>query len=153
MKRAGCAMIVLLLLMAMPHEGWTKKIRVLYVGDAGVMLGPNVIASWCNEQGLQRTIWCQPVLDALNAEPDITVEHMANWDAGRVSRRRSVAARCDVVVLGLRAGFWCSIRGSVSWTRRWGRTVWNPSASSFTARRSDHDRRMGSFTGRRGVGN
>lgn len=28
-------------------------------------------------------IWCQPVLDALNSDPDIEVKHLTNWDAYR----------------------------------------------------------------------
>lgn len=80
-----------------------QKIRVLYVGDTGVILGPNIIASpfYYETKGYQVSVWCQPVLDALNASGDITVEHMANWDALAKfpETTEDIAAKYDVVVL------------------------------------------------------
>ncbi|MFW6139043.1 MAG: glutamine amidotransferase [Spirochaetota bacterium] len=60
-------------------------IKVLYVGDAAGVLGPRFIASPFNveNKGFNIHIWCQPVLDALNSDPDIEVEHLTNWDAYR----------------------------------------------------------------------
>ncbi len=159
MKRAWYAMIVFLLLMAMPHEGWTKKIRVLYVGDAGVMLGPNVIASpfYYEQKGYSVQIWCQPVLDALNAEPDITVEHMANWDALAKfpETPEAIAARCDVVVLS-------DCEQEVLVLYPWERFMDSPMGPNRLESIREFVRNGGglimiggweSFTGRRGVGN
>jgi uncharacterized membrane protein len=60
-------------------------INVPYAGDAAGVLGPNFIASPFNVEtkGFSTHIWCQPVLDALNADPDIEAKHLANWDAYR----------------------------------------------------------------------
>jgi uncharacterized membrane protein len=58
-------------------------IKVLYVGDAAGVLGPRFIASPFNveNKGFSIHIWCQPVLDALNSDPEIEVTHLTNWDA------------------------------------------------------------------------
>lgn len=60
-------------------------IKVLYVGDAAGVLGPTYIASPFNveNKGFSIHIWCQPVLDALNDDPGIEVDHLTNWDAYR----------------------------------------------------------------------
>ncbi|MDP4266039.1 MAG: glutamine amidotransferase [Bacteroidota bacterium] len=80
-----------------------KKIRVLYVGDAGVVLGPNIVASpfYYEQKGYEVHIWCQPVLDALKAEKDITVDHMPTWIALKdfPETAQDIAAKYDVVVL------------------------------------------------------
>jgi len=80
-----------------------KKIRVLYVGDAGVVLGPNIVASpfYYEQKGYEVHIWCQPILDALSAEKDITVEHMTTWRALKEFPKTAeeLAAKYDVIVL------------------------------------------------------
>jgi uncharacterized membrane protein len=62
-------------------------INVLYDGDAAGLLGPNCIASPFNVEtkGFSMHIWCQPVLDAHNADSDIEVKHLSNWNAYRHS--------------------------------------------------------------------
>jgi uncharacterized membrane protein len=99
-------LLAVLLVLGAAGAGQTEKknpIRVLYVGDAGVVLGPNIIASpfLYETKGYEVNIWCQPVLDALNAAPDITVEHMANWRALAEfpETPEAIAAKYDVVVL------------------------------------------------------
>lgn len=77
-------------------------IKVLYVGDAAGVLGPNYIASPFNveNKGFSIHIWCQPVLDALNSDPDIEVKHLTNWDAYRdFPRSPEDFAEYDVVFL------------------------------------------------------
>jgi uncharacterized membrane protein len=82
---------------------FAQKIRVLYVGDAGVLLGPNIVASpfLTETKGYEEHIWCQPVLDALNSTKDIIVEHMTNWRAlsDFPETPEKIAAKYDVVVL------------------------------------------------------
>lgn len=80
-----------------------KPVRVLYIGDAGVVLGPNIIASpfYYEQKGYEVHIWCQPLLDSLNKEPDIKVEHMTNWRALAEfpETAKDIAAKWDVIVL------------------------------------------------------
>jgi len=60
-------------------------IKVPYVGDAAGVLGPQFIEFPLNVEtkGFSMHIWCQPVLDALNSDPDIEAKHLTNWDAYR----------------------------------------------------------------------
>jgi uncharacterized membrane protein len=80
-----------------------KPIRVLYIGDAGVVLGPNIIASpfYYEQKGYEVHIWCQPLLDSLAKEPDIKVEHMTNWRALAEfpETAEAIAAKWDVIIL------------------------------------------------------
>ncbi|MCK4965997.1 cytoplasmic protein [bacterium] len=106
MKRAAVVFILMILsgiVLMNDNTMAQEKIRVLYVGDAGVVLGPNIIASpfYYETKGYEVHIWCQPVLDALNAEDDITVEHMTTWRAlGEFPETpEAIAAKYDVVVL------------------------------------------------------
>ena len=66
-----------------PSETGQKKIKVLYAGDSGAVLGPHIIASPLNyeSKGFEVHIWCQQVLDALNGQPDIEVRYMTTWEA------------------------------------------------------------------------
>jgi uncharacterized membrane protein len=60
-------------------------IRVLYVGDASALIGPQFIQSpyLLETKGFSVHIWCKPVLDALSADPEIEVTHMPSWIAHR----------------------------------------------------------------------
>ena len=73
------------------------------MGDTGVLLGPNIVASpfYFETKGYEVGVWCQPVLDALNAEDDIVCDHMATWDALKSfpETAADIAAKYDVVVL------------------------------------------------------
>ncbi|MBP7496062.1 MAG: hypothetical protein KA792_00155 [Bacteroidales bacterium] len=84
-------------------SGAAKPIRVLYIGDAGVVLGPNIIASpfYYEQKGYEVHIWCQPLLDELAKEPDIKVEHMTNWRAiaELPETAKDIAAKWDVIIL------------------------------------------------------
>lgn len=136
-----------------------EKIRVLYVGDAGVLLGPNIIASpfYYEMKGYEVHIWCQPVLDALNAENDITVEHMTNWRALAEfpETAEQIAANYDVVVLS-------DVEQEVLVLYPWERFMDAPMGPNRLVSIREFVRNGGglamiggwqSFTGRRGLGN
>ncbi len=135
-----------------------QEIRVLYVGDAGVMLGPNIIASpfYYEQKGYEVHIWCQPVLDALNAESDITVEHMTNWRALKEfpETPEAIAEKYDVVVLS-------DIEQEVLVLYPWERMQDTPMGPNRLESIREFVRNGGglimiggweSFTGRRGIG-
>jgi len=134
------------------------KIRVLYVGDAGVLLGPNIIASpfYYETKGYEVHIWCQPVLDALNAESDITVEHMTNWRALSEfpETPEAIAEKYDVVILS-------DIEQEVLVLYPWERFMNAPMGPNRLESIREFVRNGGglamigrweSFTGRRGIG-
>ncbi len=103
MRKVVFILIVLAISVSVNKAYSQKKIRVLYVGDAGVLLGPNIIASpfYYEQKGYEVHIWCQPLLDQLAKEPDITVEHMTNWRALKEfpETAEAIAAKYDVVIL------------------------------------------------------
>lgn len=136
-----------------------QPIRVLYVGDAGVVLGPNIVASafYYEQKGYEVNIWCQPVLDALNAEKDITVEHMTNWRALKEfpEKPEDIAAKYDVVVLS-------DIEQESLVLYPWKRMFDSPMGPNRVESIREFVRNGGglimiggwqSFTGRRGIGN
>ncbi len=136
-----------------------EKIRVLYVGDAGVVLGPNIIASpfLYETKGYEVHIWCQPVLDALNATSDIKVEHMTTWRALAEfpETPEKIAAKYDVVVLS-------DIEQEVLVLYPWARSMDAPMGPNRLVSIREYVRNGGglamiggwqSFTGRRGIGN
>ncbi len=59
--------------------------KVLYVGDAGVLVGPLFLGSpfLMELKGLDVKIWGQPLIDALQSDPEIKVIHMPAWTAYR----------------------------------------------------------------------
>jgi len=158
-------LFVLLILLVAFHIGWAdnlsseEKVRVLYVGDAGVLLGPNIVASpfYYETKGYEVHIWCQPVLDALNAAPDIIVEHMTNWRALEEfpETPEKIAAKYDVVVLS-------DIEQEVLVLYPWDRFQDAPMGPNRLISIREYVRNGGglamiggweSFTGRRGIGN
>jgi len=149
---------ITIFLLSFTHEAAAQQIRVLYVGDAGVMLGPNIIASpfYYEQKGYEVHIWCQPVLDALNAEKDITVEHMTNWRALKEfpETPAAIAAKYDVVVLS-------DIEQEVLVLYPWERMQDTPMGPNRLESIREFVRNGGglimiggweSFTGRRGIG-
>lgn len=79
-----------------------KKIKILYAGDAAAAIGPQLVASPFNfeTKGFKISIWCQPVLDAFNAQSDMEVLHMANWDAyEKFPETPEALSEYDVVIL------------------------------------------------------
>jgi len=72
------------------------------VGDAAAMISPTLVASPYNVEvkGFSTHIWCQPVLDALNAQPDIRATHLPNWVAlEEFPETPEALTRYDVVIL------------------------------------------------------
>jgi len=135
-----------------------EKTRVLYVGDVGVLLGPNIVASsfYYETKGYEVHIWCQPVLDELNASSDITVEHMTNWRALSEfpETPEEIAAKYDVVVLS-------DIEQEVLVLYPWERFRDSPMGPNRLVSICEYVRNGGglamiggweSFTGRRGIG-
>ncbi len=150
---------VMCLLAVRPNAAFSKTIRVLYVGDAGVVLGPNIVASpfYFEQKGYEVQIWCQPVLDALNAEKDITVEHMTNWRALKEfpETPQAIAAKYDVVILS-------DIEQESLVLYPWKRMFDSPMGPNRLESIREFVRNGGglimiggwqSFTGRRGIGN
>ncbi len=159
---------ILLAFLILLFASWTliagdlkgdEKIRVLYVGDAGVVLGPNIIASpfLYETKGYEVHIWCQPVLDALNATSDIKVEHMTTWRALAEfpETPEKIAAKYDVVVLS-------DIEQEVLVLYPWARSMDAPMGPNRLVSIREYVRNGGglamiggwqSFTGRRGIGN
>ena len=151
-------LLLVIALISFPTMTYAKAISVLYVGDAGVMLGPNIIASpfYYEQKGYEVHIWCQPVLDALNAEMDITVEHMTNWRALKEfpETPEAIAAKYDVVVLS-------DIEQEVLVLYPWDRMQDTPMGPNRLESIREFVRNGGglimiggweSFTGRRGIG-
>jgi uncharacterized membrane protein len=152
--------IILLMLCFVFTLSYSKEpIRVLYVGDAGVLLGPNIVASpfYFEQKGYEVHIWCQPILDALNARDDITVEHMTNWRALREfpETPEEIAENYDVVVLS-------DIEQECLVLYPWERMSKSPMGPNRVKSIRDFVKQGGglimvggwqSFTGRRGIGN
>ncbi len=135
------------------------QISVLYVGDAGVLLGPNIIASpfYYETKGYEVHIWCQPVLDALNADPDITVEHMTTWRALKEfpETSKAIAEKYDVVILS-------DVEQETLVLYPFERMLVSPMGPNRLKSIREYTRNGGglamiggwqSFTGRRGIGN
>lgn len=79
-----------------------NTIKVLYAGDSGIVMGPHIIASPFNyeSKGAEVHVWCQQVLDALNAEADIEVTYMTTWEAfEKFPETPKELAQYDVVVI------------------------------------------------------
>lgn len=154
-----CAIVMFGLMVFMINPLLAQKIRVLYVGDAGVLLGPNIVASpfYFETKGYEEHIWCQPVLDALNAESDITVEHMTTWRALAEfpETPEAIAAKYDVVILS-------DIEQESLVLYPWSRFMDAPMGPNRLVSIREYVRNGGgmamiggwqSFTGRRGIGN
>lgn len=136
-----------------------KKIRVLYVGDEGVVLGPNIVASqfYYETKGYSDNVWCQPVLDALNATEDIQCDHMATWDATESFPEtvEELSSKYDVVVLS-------DVEQESLVLYDWARMLQDPMGPNRLEVIREFVRKGGglimiggwqSFTGRRGIGN
>jgi len=158
MKRTIFILVLIFLLTTSIYAA-NNVIRVLYVGDAGVVLGPNIVASpfYYEQKGYEVRIWCQPVLDALNAEEDITVEHMTNWRALKEfpETPKAIAEKYDVVVLS-------DIEQESLVLYPWDRMFESPMGPNRLESIREYVRNGGglimiggwqSFTGRRGIGN
>ncbi|RKY65080.1 MAG: cytoplasmic protein [Candidatus Latescibacterota bacterium] len=80
----------------------SEKIRILYAGDSAASMGPQLVASPFNVEtkGFKISIWCQPVLDAFNSQPDMEVTHMPNWEAyEKFPETPGELSQYDVVIL------------------------------------------------------
>ncbi|OYT29506.1 MAG: hypothetical protein B6U94_07605 [Thermofilum sp. ex4484_79] len=76
-------------------------VKVLYVGDAGVLAGPIFFASpfMMKIKGLSMSIFNKSLIDALESDKDIKVVHMNLWDAFRLPKTLEELKEYDVVIL------------------------------------------------------
>ena len=134
-----------------------NKIKVLYAGDSGIVMGPHIIASPFNyeSKGAEVHVWCQQVLDALNAQPDIEVRYMTTWEAfEEFPETPEELAQYDVVVIS-------DIEWEVLVLYPWSRFMDAPMGPNRLVSIRDYVKNGGSllmiggwssFTGRKGIG-
>ncbi len=135
----------------------TKKIKVLYAGDSGIIMGPHIIASPFNyeSKGVEVQVWCQQVLDALNSQADIEVDYMTTWQAfEKFPETPEELAKYDVVILS-------DIEWEVLVLYPWARFMDAPMGPNRLVSIREYVRNGGSllmiggwssFTGRKGIG-
>ncbi len=77
-------------------------IKVLYVGDSGVLVGPIFVGSpfLMEIKNLDVRVWGEPLIKALESDLEIKVTHMSTWEAyRRFPRSLDELSKYDVVIL------------------------------------------------------